>query len=91
MFSIIQIYLEENNLPFIEVEIIKNFKDSISESLGIKEGDLYKPKFPATYSEYAGNFGLYKSPSLIPRLSDIESLKFLMISTSIKGRLFSSK
>jgi arylsulfatase A-like enzyme len=45
-------YIKKKNLPFIEVEIVKDFKDLISEKVGIKEGALYKPKFPA-YSEYA--------------------------------------
>ncbi len=44
-------YLRENDLPFIEVKVQKNFLDAISENLGIQEGELYKPKFPA-YSEY---------------------------------------
>jgi arylsulfatase A-like enzyme len=44
-------YLEKNDLPFIEVEVQKDFRDAISESLGIKEGELYKPKFPV-YSQY---------------------------------------
>jgi len=44
-------YLEQNNLPFIEVEVQKDFRDAISKSLGIKEGELYKPDF-LVYSEY---------------------------------------
>jgi len=44
-------YLEENGLDYIQVRIQKNFDDPISKHLGIKEGDLYEPRFPA-YSEY---------------------------------------
>ncbi|MBD3197954.1 MAG: sulfatase-like hydrolase/transferase [Candidatus Lokiarchaeota archaeon] len=44
-------YIKENKIPFMEVEIQKNFLDPISKSLGINKGDKYKPTFPA-YSEY---------------------------------------
>lgn len=44
-------YLEKNNLDYIQVRIQKNFDDPISKHLGIKEGELYEPRFPA-YSEY---------------------------------------
>jgi arylsulfatase A-like enzyme len=52
-------YLRKENLPFIEVEVQKNFLDPISEHLDIKEGQLYKPTFPA-YSEYIT--GIMKTP-----------------------------
>ncbi len=44
-------YLKKNDLPFIEVKVQKDFRDVISENLGIKEGELYKPNFPV-HSEY---------------------------------------
>jgi arylsulfatase A-like enzyme len=44
-------YLEENDLEYIQVKIQKNFDDPISKHLGIEEGELYEPRFPA-YSEY---------------------------------------
>jgi len=44
-------YLEQNDLDYIQVKIQKDFKDPISKNLGIKEGDLYEPRFPV-HSEY---------------------------------------
>lgn len=44
-------YLEKNGLDFIQVKIQDNFADPISKHLGIKEGELYQPKFPV-YSAY---------------------------------------
>ncbi|MBD3253453.1 MAG: sulfatase-like hydrolase/transferase [Candidatus Lokiarchaeota archaeon] len=45
-------YRKRNELPFIQVEIQKSFQDPISNVIGLKEGELYEPRFPA-YSEYA--------------------------------------
>jgi len=44
-------YVERNDLDFIQVKIQKDFDDPISKHLGIKEGELYKPKF-RSHSEY---------------------------------------
>ena len=44
-------YIKQKNLPFMQVKIQKNFLDSISKNLNIKEGELYEPRFPV-YSEY---------------------------------------